>query len=95
MLRSASLCSSWTNSGDGWGGFCTSTMAVTGVFRPRESVQIALTVIGPGEAAVVFKVAILTAPLEILPPLAVQLPTVTGTLSGLVQGQLMLEDVPA
>src|SRR6202167_3341428 len=95
MLCSASLCSSWMNSGDGWGGFSTATWAVTGVFRPRASVQFAPTVIGPGEAPVVFRAAVLPLPAETLPPLAVQLPTVTGTLSGLVQGQLIVEDVPA
>src|ERR1700677_23762 len=95
MLCSASLCSSWTNSGDGGGGFSTATWAVTGVLRPRASVQFALTVIGPGETPVVFRVAVLALPAETFPPLAVQLPTVTGTLSGLVQGQLIVEDEPA
>jgi hypothetical protein len=65
------------------------------VFKPRESLQFALTVIGPGEAPDVFRAAVLPPLLETLPPLAVQPPTVTGTLSGLVQVQLMVEDVPA
>ena len=35
------------NSGETGGGFSTANWAVAGVFRPRESVQVALTVIGP------------------------------------------------
>jgi hypothetical protein len=50
-------------------------------------------VIGPAGAPVVLSVAVLPLP-EMLPLLAVQSPTVTGTLSGLVQVQLMVEDVP-
>ena len=46
--------------------------------------QVALTVICPGGAPVVFRVAVLPLP-ETLPALAVQPLTVTGTLSGLVQ----------
>ncbi len=61
---------------------------------PRESVQVAFTVIGPEEAPVVFRLAELPLP-EILPALEVQPPTVTGTLSGLVQVQLTVAEVPA
>jgi hypothetical protein len=76
------------------GGFSTITCVVAGGdFRPRESVQVALTVIGPADAPVVLSVAVLPLP-EMLPLLAVQSPTVTGTLLGLVQVQLMVEDVP-
>jgi hypothetical protein len=50
-------------------------------------------VIGPADAPAVLSVAVLPLP-EMLPLLAVQSPTVTGTLSGLVQVQLMVEDVP-
>ena len=56
--------------------------------------QVALTVIGPGDAPVVFKVAVLPLP-EMVPLLAVQLTTVTGTLSGLVQVQVTVELTPA
>ena len=62
--------------------------------RPRESVQVALTVTGPADAPVVFKAAVLSFP-EMVPPLAVHPPTVTGTLSGLVQVQLTVALVPA
>jgi hypothetical protein len=52
-------------------------------------------VIGPADAPVVLSVAVLPLPEMLpLPLLAVQSPTVTGTLSGLVQVQLMVEDVP-
>src|ERR1700683_293535 len=94
MLCSASPPSSFRNSGEG-GGFSTSTCVVAGVFSPRESVQVAPTVIRPGETPDVFRAALLRLPLETLPPLAVQPPTVTGILSGLVQVQLMVEDAPA
>ena len=62
--------------------------------KPRESVQVALIVIGPDEAPVVVRVAEFPLP-EMLPPLAVHPPTVTGTLSGLVQVQVMVAEVPA
>ena len=62
--------------------------------KPRESVQVAPIVIGPGEAPVVFKVPVFPLP-EILPPLEVHPPTVTGTLSGLVQVQVMVDVSPA
>ena len=65
-----------------------------GAVKPRESVQVAFTVIGPAGAPVVFSVPVLPSP-EIVPPLAVQLLTVTGTLSGLVQVQVMVAGVPA
>ena len=61
--------------------------------KPRESVQVALTVTGPAEAPVVVSVAELPLP-ERLPPVEVQLPTVTVALSGLVQLQVMVEDPP-
>jgi hypothetical protein len=51
-------------------------------------------VIGPLEVPVVSSAALLPLP-EMLPPLAVQAPTVTWALSGLVQLQLMVEGVPA
>ena len=63
------------------------------VLKLRESEQDALTVIGPAEAPVVVSVAELPLP-EMLPPLAVQLETVTGTLSGLVQVEVRLIGVP-
>ncbi len=64
------------------------------MLRPRESVQLALTVTGPGDAPVVFRVPVLPLP-ETVPLVAVQLPTVTGTLSGLVQVQVIVELPPA
>src|ERR1700687_4912470 len=69
------------------------TWAVAWVFRPRVSLQVAVTVIGPLEAADVSRAAELPLP-EMLPPLAVQPPTVTWALSGLVQVQRMVEGVP-
>src|ERR1700686_4306286 len=45
--------------GGGGGGFSTITCVVAGEdFRPRESVQVALTVIGPVDANVVLIIAI-------------------------------------
>jgi hypothetical protein len=60
---------------------------------PRESVHVAVTVIGPGDAPEVLRVAVLSLP-ETLPLLAVQLATVTGTLSGLLQLHVMVELPP-
>ena len=94
MLWSASLLSSFRKSGDG-GGFSTITWAVAGAFKPRESVQVALTVIGPGETPDVSRASVLLPLLETPPPLAVQPPTATGTLSGLVQLQVMVAEDPA
>src|SRR6516225_1741567 len=91
MLWSASLDS---NSGEGGGGACTVTAVEAAVFRPRESVQVAFTVIGPGDAPVEFKVAAFPLP-ETVPLLAVQPETVTGTPSGLVQVQVMVAVPPA
>jgi hypothetical protein len=78
----------------GGGGFSTATELEIEAVKPRESVQVALIVIGPDEAPVVFRVAKFPLP-EMLPPLAVHPPTVTGTLSGLVQAQVMIDEVPA
>jgi hypothetical protein len=61
--------------------------------KPRESVHVALTVTVPAGAPVVLRVAEFPLP-ERLPPLAVQPPTVTGTLSGLVQVQVMVAGDP-
>jgi len=61
--------------------------------KPRESVQVELTVTGPAEAPVVASVAELPLP-ETLPPLEVQLDTVTVALSGLLQVQVMVDEVP-
>jgi hypothetical protein len=80
--------------GGGGGGFSTVTWVEDCVFRPRESVQVALTVIVPADAPVVFNVPVLPEP-ETVPMLLVQPLTVTGTLSGLVQVQLMVELPPA
>src|SRR5579862_7871173 len=81
--------------GGGGGGTSTFTVAEeAGAVRPRESVQVALTVIGPADAPVVLRVAVPPSP-EMLPPLAVHPLIVTGTLSGLVQVQVTVEGVPA
>jgi hypothetical protein len=61
--------------------------------KPRESVQVALTVAVPAEAPVVLSVAELPLPAT-LPPVEVQLPTATVALSGLVHEQVMVEEVP-
>ena len=54
------------------------------VARPRESVQVAFTVTGPGCSPAVFKVADVPLP-ETVPAEDVQFATETGTPSGLVQ----------
>src|SRR5580704_13334580 len=95
MLCRASLVSSCTNSGEGGGGFSTITCAVAGVFSPRESLQLALTIIAPAEAPEVSRDALPPPPLATLPPLALQLPTVIAALSGLLQVQLMVENPPS
>ena len=70
------------------------TVLVVEAVKPRESVQVVPILIGPDEAPVVFRVAEFPLP-EMLPPLDVHPPTVTGTLSGLVQVQEMVDEVPA
>jgi len=79
--------------GGGGGGFSTMTCEEEFAVKPRESVQVAFTVIGPGDAPEVFRVATLPLP-ETLPPLALQPETVTGTPSGLVQLQVIVAGVP-
>ena len=61
--------------------------------RPRESVQVALTVIGPAGAPVVLRVAVLPSP-ESVPAVAFQPATVTGTPSGLLQVQVTVAGLP-
>jgi len=73
--------------GAGGGGFSTVTCVEACVFNPRESLQVALTVIGPGDMPLVFTMAVEPVP-AIVPPVVDQLLTVTGTLSGLVQLQV-------
>ena len=75
--------------GGGGGGLFTVTVLEAEAFKPRESVQVALTVIGPGEAPVVLRSRSFRCR-TILPALALHPPTVTGTLSGLVQVQVMV-----
>src|SRR5579864_2915391 len=94
MLCSASRASSSFSCGEGAGGLSIVTWVVEELFRPRESVQVALTVIGPGAAPAVFKVPVLPLPLTV-PAVAFQPATFTCTLSGLVQSQLMLTVPPA
>jgi hypothetical protein len=57
-------------------------------------VQVALTVMVPGDAPAVVSVATLPLP-ETLPPLELQPETVTGTPSGLVHVQVTVTGVPA
>src|SRR5579872_29540 len=86
MLCRASRASSFTTSGltGGGGGFSKVTCAEACPVRPRESVQVAVTVTGPVGAPAVLRVAELPLP-ETVPAVEVQLATETGTLSGLVQ----------
>ena len=71
----------------------TVTELVVEAVKPRESVQVALIVEVPAEAPVVLRVAALPLP-ETLPLLALHPATVTGTLSGLVQVQVIEEVAP-
>jgi hypothetical protein len=80
--------------GGGGGGFSTVTCVEAGVLSPRESVQVALTVTGPGDAPAVLRVPVFPLPVTV-PLVAVQFPTVTGTLSGLVQVQVIVALPPA
>src|SRR5271165_5945981 len=83
MLCSASLASSALSTGGG-GGFSMLICVEPWAVRPRESVQIAFTVTGPGDNPAVLKVAELPLP-ETVPADEVQFATDTGTLSGLLQ----------
>ena len=71
----------------------TVTEADAEAFKPRESVQVALTVTAPGVAPVVFKVAEFPLP-EMLPELALHPATVTGTLSALVHVHEIVDEPP-
>src|SRR5271157_2620092 len=79
--------------GGGGGGLFTVTELEVDTVKPRESVQVAFTVAGPADAPVVVRVAELPRP-ETPPAVEVQPPTVTVALSGLVQVQVMVEEVP-
>src|SRR5271165_5887117 len=83
MLCRASLASSALSIGGG-GGFSMLICVELCAVKPRESVQVAFTVIGPGGSPAVLRVAELPLP-ETVPALEVQLATETGTLSGLLQ----------
>ncbi len=72
----------------------TVTVLEVEAVNPRESVQVALIVIGPDAAPVVVSVAEFPLP-AMLPALEVQPPTVTVALSGLVQEHVIVEGVPA
>ena len=80
--------------GGGGGGFSTVTGVEACPVRPRESVQLAPTVIVPGDVPAVSSVAELPLP-EMFPALAVQPETETGTPSGLVQLQVTVTLAPA
>src|SRR6266446_5887134 len=96
MLWSASLVSSSSTvgpEGGGGGGISTVTVVLADVLSPRVSVQTALTVTVAGLGPLL-SVAVFPLP-EMLPSLAVQLATVTGTESGLVHVQETLTVAPA
>jgi hypothetical protein len=69
--------------GGGGGRFSTVTSIDARAFSPRESLQVALTAITPGDTPVVFSITETPVP-ETLPPIDVQ-EMVTGTPSGLAQ----------
>src|ERR1043165_5119521 len=92
LCPNASLASNSLFTGGG-GGLVTVTSVEAFVLKLRESEQDALTVIVPAGAPVAFNVAELPLP-QMLPPVAVQLETVTGTLSGLVQFAVRFKGVP-
>src|SRR5436190_9168606 len=92
LCPNASLASNSLLTGGG-GGFVTDTCVEAFVLKLRESEQDALTVMTPAGAPVVFKVVCSPLP-ETLPPVDVQLETVTGTLSGLVQLAVRVIGVP-
>ena len=80
--------------GGGGGGFSTVTDARS---RSRQATRVGTSCADtdvPDAAPVVLSVAVFPLP-EILPPLAVHPPTVTGTLSGLVQEQVIVAVPPA
>src|SRR5271157_5493050 len=90
-LCNASRASSALSTGGG-GGFSTVTWVEACEVRPRESVQVAVTVTGPAGTPAVFRAAELPLP-ETLPALEVQFATETGTPSGLMQ-EAEIFDVP-
>src|SRR5437660_7052997 len=96
MLCRASRCSRRWTSGEtcGGGGASTATCVVAFVLSPRLSVQAAVTVIGPGAAPAVVRVPVLPDPLT-EPALAVHVATLTSTLSGLLQSQVIVAVPPA
>src|SRR5690242_18361736 len=93
MLCRASLASNSCTCGDG-GGASMVSWVVAELLMPRESLQVAVTVIGPADAPLVFKLAVLPAPVTV-PAVAFHPDTLTCMLSGLLQSQLMLAVPPA
>src|ERR1035441_10097384 len=83
MLCRASRDSSALSTAGG-GGFSSVTCVDACPVKPRESVQVAVTVTGPAGAPAVLRVAVLPLP-ETVPAVDVQFAPETGTLSGLVQ----------
>jgi hypothetical protein len=77
----------------GGGGFSIATCAEPWLDKPRESVQVAVTVAEPGEAPAVVRVAELPVP-ETEPAVDVQFATDTGTPSGLVQFAVSVTVLP-
>src|ERR1700756_3374991 len=92
MLCSARRASRALSTGGG-GGFWIVTWVEACPVRPRESVQVAFTVTGPGGRPAVFSVAEVPVP-ETVPALEVQSATETGTPSGLVQFAVRLTGPP-
>src|SRR5271169_6033563 len=83
MLCSASRASRALSTFGG-GGFSTVIWVEACPVRPRESVQVAVTVTGPAGSPAVFRVAELPLP-DTVPGVEVQLATDVDTPSGLVQ----------
>src|SRR5580658_10860159 len=73
-----------STTGGGGGGFSSVIWVEACPVKPRESVQVAVTLTGPAGAPAVLRVAVLPLP-ETEPAVEVQLATETATPSGLVQ----------
>src|SRR5690348_18507502 len=94
MLCNASRASSSFSCGEGAGGLSIVTCGVAELFKPRESVHVALTVIGPGAAPAVINVPVLPLLLTV-PADAFQVERFTSVLSVLVDSLLVLAGPPA
>ena len=74
----------WLWRGRGWRRVLDDYVGRGRALSPRESVQLAVTAIAPGDTPAVFSVAEAPVP-ETVPLIEVQVATLTGTPSGLVQ----------